>query len=102
MKALSAGVYHYMTSVLINKHLKGGEFLAMAENNEHQVNNNVLNILVSVRGTPQFWYRRKTEVMTMICELGPPTWFVTLSAGEYYWIDIEEHLRLVNLDMPRR
>ena len=54
MKVLSAGVYHYMTSVLIDKHLKAGEFLAMAENSERQINNNVLNILASVRGTAQF------------------------------------------------
>ena len=36
----------------------------------------------------------------MIRQLGPPTWFVTLSAGEYEWSDIEDHLRLVNPDMP--
>ena len=38
----------------------------------------------------------------MIRELGPPTWFVTLSAGEYEWADIEDHLRLVNPDMPEK
>ena len=49
MKALSAGVHHYMTSVLANEHLNVGKFLAMAENNERQINNNVMNILASVQ-----------------------------------------------------
>ena len=36
----------------------------------------------------------------MIRQLGPLTWFVTLSAGKYERSDIEDHLRLVNPDMP--
>ena len=38
--------------------------------------------------------------MAMILQLCQLTWFIPLSAGEYEWTDIEDHLRLVNPDMP--
>ena len=32
---------------------------------------------------------------------GPPTWFVTASAGDYAWQDLDKHLRAVNADIEK-
>ena len=60
---------------------------------------NLCTMLQSVRGTSQYWYKRKGELRCMLRELGPPSLFLTLSCAEYASADIEEYLRKVN-DVP--
>ena len=44
---------------------------------------NLCTMLQSVRGTSQYWYKRKGELRCMLRELGPPSLFLTLSCSEY-------------------
>ena len=53
-------------------------------------------MLQSVRGSSQYWYRRKVELRCMLREWGPPSLFLTLCCAEYAFADIEEYLRKVN------
>ena len=53
-------------------------------------------MLQSVRGTKQFWFLKKSGVMAMIREFGPPTLFLTFSCAENDSVDIEQYLRKVN------
>ena len=57
---------------------------------------NLSTVLQSVRGTKQFWFLKKSDVMAMIREYGSPTLFLTLSCAEYEAPDIERYLRKVN------
>ena len=57
---------------------------------------NLSTVLQSVRGTKQFWFLKKSDVMAMIREYGSPTLFLTLSCAAYEAPDIERYLRKVN------
>ena len=50
----------------------------------------------SVRGLKQFWFLRRSEVICMVRENGPPTLFLTLSCAEYDNLEIATYLRKVN------
>ena len=57
---------------------------------------NLSTVLQSVRGTKQFWFRQKGDVLAMIREFGCPTLFLTLSCAEYNSVDMDRYLRKVN------
>jgi len=57
---------------------------------------NLSIVLQSVRGTKQFWYLKKSDVMVIIREYGSPTLFLTISCAEYDSPDIETYLCKVN------
>ena len=50
----------------------------------------------SVRGSKQYWFQRRGELLCMLRELGPQSLFVTFSCAEYESPDITEYLRIVN------
>ena len=56
----------------------------------------LLLLFQSIRGTKQYWYRRRGELMCMLRELGPQSLFLTFSCAEYESPDIAEYLRIVN------
>ena len=45
--------------------------------------------LASIRGTPAYWEKSKREVFAMVRQLGIPTFFVTFSAADRRWIEID-------------
>jgi len=57
---------------------------------------NLTTILQSARGTKQFWFHQKSDVLAMIREFGCSTLFLTFSCAEYDSVDIERYLRKVN------
>jgi Helitron helicase-like domain at N-terminus len=51
-----------------------------------------------VKGSTSYWFQKRSQVYSWIYHHiqaghGPPTFFITLSCGEYYWPDI---IRLIN------
>ncbi len=42
----------------------------------------------NIRGTRAFWNSVKLDLLAMIKTLGPPTFFITLSANDMYWDDL--------------
>ncbi|XP_072046834.1 uncharacterized protein [Amphiura filiformis] len=45
--------------------------------------------LTQIRGTPAYWEKSKRDLFAMIRQLGIPTWFVTCSAADRRWIEID-------------
>ena len=41
-----------------------------------------------IRGTQAYWNSVKIQLYAMFCTLGPPTFFVTLSADDSNWADL--------------
>ena len=45
-------------------------------------------IFRSVRNSPKYWEDKKKNLNAMIRQLGPPTFFITLSPAETYWPEL--------------
>ena len=82
MRELQAGVYNLLKST--HRHaLPVGQFMDRVNASDDEVEGNLSTILQSVRGSKQYWYRHNSELMCMLREFGPPTFFLTLSCAEY-------------------
>ena len=57
------------------------------ENNPH-LRENCHNLMRDIRGTQAYWNSVKIQLFAMFCTLGPPTFFVTLSADDNNWVDL--------------
>ena len=49
---------------------------------------NYYGFMRSIRGSPAYWNTAKLDLFAMIKDLGPPTWFLTLSANDMNWKDL--------------
>ena len=56
-------------------------------------------ILKNIRGSPAYWQHELYDVLAMLCSLGIPTWFLTLSAVDLHW---PEMIQAVALQLGRR
>ena len=99
LRELAAGVYNVLQSNVGNPR-SVHELLHNVNVSDERLEANLCTMLQSVRGTSQYWYRRKGELRCMLRELGPPSLFLTLSCAEYASADIEEYLRKVNYLPP--
>ena len=95
MRELSAGIYNALNSTN-KRHLSVKQFVDGVNGSDAAIEANLSTVLQSVRGTKQFWFLKKSDVMAMIREYGSPTLFLTLSCAEYEAPDIERYLRKVN------
>ena len=44
--------------------------------------------LKPIRGTPPYWASTKNDVLSMIRQLGVPTWFCSFSAADMRWPEL--------------
>ena len=95
LRELSAGIYNALNSTN-KRHLSVKQFVDGVSSSDAVIEANLSTVLQSVRGTKQFWFLKKSDVMAMIREYGSPTLFLTLSCAEYEATDIERYLRKVN------
>ena len=98
LRELAAGVYNVLQSNVGNPR-SVHELLHNVNVSDERLEANLCTMLQSVRGTSQYWYKRKGELRCMLRELGPPSLFLTLSCAEYASADIEEYLRKVYSSM---
>ena len=84
LRELSSGIYNVLKSSSRKSHTV------------KQFVDGINSSLQSVRGTKQFWFRQKGDVLAMIREFGCPTLFLTFSCAEYDSVDIDRYLRKVN------
>ena len=98
MRELSSGIYNVMKSTGRNG-MSVKDFLAGVDSSDKQIEANLSTMLQSVRGTKQFWFLKKSDLLCMIREYGPPTLFLTFSCAEYDSPDIAAYLHKVN-DVP--
>ena len=60
-----------------------GEFVDRVSSCDQEVEGNLCTIFQSMRGSKQYWFLWRNEVMCMVREYGSPTLFLTLSCAEY-------------------
>ena len=87
---LSSGIYNMLKTAkssatkvtdLLNK-VKAGD----------QLEANLSTMFQNMRGTKQFWFKRRGELKCMLHEHGPVILFLTFSCAEYESPDISEYL----------
>jgi len=67
MRELTAGIYNVLNSTG-KRHLSVKEFVDAINGSDAGIEANLSTVLQSVRGTKQFWYFKKSDVMAMIRE----------------------------------
>lgn len=82
MRELSAGVYNLFKQSRVNQRMTVGRLLSSVQANDEHLEANLCTMLQSVRGTKQYWFRRKSELRCMIREWGSPTLFLTFSCAK--------------------
>ena len=56
--------------------------------------------LTHIRGTPAYWEKSKRDLFAMIRQLGIPTFFVTFSAADRRWIEIDNAILISQGKQP--
>ena len=60
-----------------------------ADNLHHLVRSDqAYKLFKNVRGSPTYWQSLFYDILTMMSQLGTPTWFFTLSAADIQWPDM--------------
>ena len=98
MRELAAGVYNLMQSSRTAP-MSVKNLLHQVQTSSDQLEANLSTMLQTVRGTKQYWFRKKGELLCIVREAGPPTLFLTFSCAEYEAPDIINYLKTVN-DVP--
>ena len=81
MRELSAGIYSALNSTN-KRRLSIKQFVDGVNSSDAVIEANLSTVLQSVRGTKQFWFLKKSDVMAMIREYRSPTLFLRLSCAE--------------------
>lgn len=50
--------------------------------------NRVLHFAASLRGTSQYWFKQRTQLIAMVDTLGLPIIFFTHSAADLHWPEL--------------
>ena len=96
LRELSSGIYNVLNSTS-RRHQTVKQFVDGINGSDASIEVNLCTVLQSVRGTKQFWYRQKGDVLAMIREFECPTLFLTFSCAEYDSVEIGRYLRKVNI-----
>ena len=99
LRELSSGIYNVLNSTS-RRHQTVKQFVDGINGSDASIEANLCTVLQSVRGTKQFWYCQKGDVLAMIREFGCPTLFLTFSCAEYDSVEIGRYLRKVNEVAP--
>lgn len=71
---------------------------------QYDFNQNLLRIsymfMKNIRGTSAYWKDVLYNLLAMIKNLGCPTFFMKLSANDYYWQELSEMLNVPLKDIP--
>ena len=68
------------------EHLTAGALRDMSNNPE--LSDSCFGFMHNMRGTIAYWQRTKLDLLSMFRTLGPPTFFVTLTADDMNWPDL--------------
>ena len=55
------------------------DFVEGVNDSDTNIEANLATVLRSIRGTKQFWFLKKSDVMAMVREYGSPTFLLTFS-----------------------
>ena len=91
LRELSARIYNVLNSTS-RRNLCVKQFVDGINGADAGIEANLSTVLQLVRGTKQFWFLKKSDVMAMIREFGSPTLFLTFSCAEYDSPDIDRYI----------
>ena len=60
----------------------------MIQNDRQQLTNRILRFGRQIRGTPQFWFSKRQQLIAMINQLGSASFFFTFSVADTRWPDL--------------
>ena len=69
------------------------DFMDRVSNSDEHIEGSLSTVFQNVRGSNYFCYLRRSDVLCMVREYGPPTLFLTLSCAEYDSLEIATYLR---------
>ena len=98
-RSIDQGVYS-MLKIAKMKGLMVGDLRTKVLTKDNELEGNLLSMLSNLRGSQGYWYQKFLDLKAMDKKFGPATFFVTLSAAEYYWEDLKKYLQHVNQDIP--
>lgn len=76
-----------------------GEILSLVNSRDRTLENSIRILFSQIRGSGEYWAKRRQELKAMVSSLGPPCWFFTCSFAEYAWDDMQEMLIEMNKDL---
>ena len=56
--------------------------------NNPELSDSCFGFMYTMRGTIAYWQRTKLDLLSMFRTLGPPTFFITLTADDMNWPDL--------------
>ena len=56
--------------------------------NNSELSNSCYGFMHNMRGTIAYWQRAKLDLLAMFRAMGPPTFFITLTADDMNWPDL--------------
>ena len=68
--------------------LTAGQLLNDDLSENPELSDNCYAFMRNIRGTAAYWQRAKLDLFAMFRKLGPPTYFITLSADDMNWFDL--------------
>ena len=89
---LSSGIYN-MLKTAKSSAIKVTDLLNKVKAGDDQLEANLSTMFQNMRGTKQFWFKRRGELKCMLRQHGPVSLFLTFSCAEYESPDISEYLK---------
>ena len=68
--------------------LTAGDLLSDTSSENPDLSENCFGFMRNIRGSAAYWKRAKLDLFAMFRTLGPPTFFLTLSADDMNWTDL--------------
>ena len=68
--------------------LTAGDLLSDTSSENPDLYENCFGFMRNIRGSAAYWQRAKLDLFAMFRTLGPPTFFLTLSADDMNWTDL--------------
>ncbi|XP_073986376.1 uncharacterized protein [Rhodnius prolixus] len=94
------GAIAHLLNVRAYKPYTVNDILTKVTVNDEQLEQHLINLFSSLRGTKEYWQRRRQELNAMTRDFGAPTFFVTLSCAEYDHSELLQYIVKINNDVP--
>ncbi|XP_073978327.1 uncharacterized protein [Rhodnius prolixus] len=94
------GAIAHLLNVRAYKPYTVNDILTKVSVNDELLEQQLINLFSSLRGTKEYWQRRRQELNAMTRDFGAPTFFVTLSCAEYDHSELLQYLVKINKDVP--
>ena len=74
-------------------HITPDELRDIAQNNDSShIFSKLFRYTANVTGTPAYWHKVRSDLKTIINQVGPPTFFFTFSAADMHWPELQSLL----------